>query len=732
MSWPNPADYQEAIQYPKLCFADPELKWSTPLTDQWGLPRPISGAFANVYQVERQGQKQAVRCFLRYVPDIERRYALISDYLNKVHLPFTVGFKYLRQGIRVHGQWYPILKMDWVEGDRLDTYIGKHLNDPRTLTDLALKFLKLTSDLDRASIAHGDLQHGNILVVNGALKLIDYDGMYVPGLAGLQSNELGQPNYQHPKRSERDFGLYLDHFSEWVIYLTLVALAVDPGLRSRFVPGNECLLLGREDYLHPGSSALLKLLESERDDSVQALVSQFASFLYSSDLTRIPSLDARLLTQPLPEPVPAPLPSWVAEQVAAGPVMVTLASRPKPAALGDAWVSDHLTSPIAPRANPQAAPRFPPSVPVTISAPPTFERIFLAFSFLLFSLLTLAAATGMLPLVPSALATLGTTLLTIVGLAARYNLLPETRERDALFAQLGYVKDEMARGESRLRDLNEAAEKLEARKTRTVARLEARLRESSQKEIVAVAEVQRRLQSSLREIDVRRQVLNQEEVDEMQRTIKHLQDKALAGLLRQYYISSANLPSLDPQVCQGLVEHGIWTAADIAGVQVWPAASGAARPTVYVQVPRRGAVNVSGINGMSQTEAQKIWLWRSSLERELRLQLPQSLTLTQQTWIKGRYQMKHRLLEHQAERAKQGAAVAEREIQMRYRDERAALAQRLAETPGQLESRRQEQLRRVAEKKKQVLDQQRERARLVHALESYRQVNVREYLRRIF
>ena len=55
-------------------------------------------------------------------------------------------------------------------------------------------------------MAHADLQHGNVLLVparaNGSLslKLIDYDGMWVPALANKKSGEVGHPAYQHPQR----------------------------------------------------------------------------------------------------------------------------------------------------------------------------------------------------------------------------------------------------------------------------------------------------------------------------------------------------------------------------------------------------------------------------------------------------------------------------------------------------------------------------------------------------
>jgi hypothetical protein len=55
-------------------------------------------------------------------------------------------------------------------------------------------------------IAHGDLQHGNIILVPGKkdnslmLKLIDYDGMFIPPLAGSPKGEVGHAAYQHPER----------------------------------------------------------------------------------------------------------------------------------------------------------------------------------------------------------------------------------------------------------------------------------------------------------------------------------------------------------------------------------------------------------------------------------------------------------------------------------------------------------------------------------------------------
>ena len=57
--------------------------------------------------------------------------------------------------------------MEWLEGEPLHVYLERQLSDPAAIRDLAQQFVTLCADLQRASIAHGDLQHGNIMVVGG-------------------------------------------------------------------------------------------------------------------------------------------------------------------------------------------------------------------------------------------------------------------------------------------------------------------------------------------------------------------------------------------------------------------------------------------------------------------------------------------------------------------------------------------------------------------------------------
>lgn len=248
--WPTPQDYNEAVQNPATSFSDPELQVSECAVDNLGLPRPVSGAFASVYQMNRpDGTRYAVRCFLRNVKDQAKRYETLSAFIMNDSLDSTVKFDYQERGILIRGEWFPVLKMEWVEGQTLDNYIRSNLQNRHKLFELKDRFYKLVTELNEAGVAHGDLQHGNIMVTPaGELRLVDYDGMFVPSMTGLQANELGHRNYQHPKRSAEHFNHHLDTFAAWSILTSLTAIAESPVVFNRLSGGDDCLLFRRADY----------------------------------------------------------------------------------------------------------------------------------------------------------------------------------------------------------------------------------------------------------------------------------------------------------------------------------------------------------------------------------------------------------------------------------------------------------------------------------------------------
>jgi serine/threonine protein kinase len=264
------ADYQQALQSPALAFTTSELQQGVPVENKLGLPRPICGSFASVYELVNGRRRWAVKCFLRNTPDLHERYVKISDHLGKCrHLPYFVTFEYQDKAIRVRGELFPLVKMEWVEGHQLNAFIEQNLSRPDALVNLRKRWDRLVADLQSAHIAHGDLQHGNVLVTpNGDIQLIDYDGMWVPTLEGQHSNETGHQDYQNPRRTSRDFHSGIDEFSATIIQIAISALSREPSLWKKYNNGDN-FLFRRRDFVDPQSSPLIADLRAIDDDEIR-------------------------------------------------------------------------------------------------------------------------------------------------------------------------------------------------------------------------------------------------------------------------------------------------------------------------------------------------------------------------------------------------------------------------------------------------------------------------------
>jgi len=254
--WPTMYDYQEAVQSPSYCFKDADLKDGEAVQNSLGLPRPVCGMFASVYEIENKKRRWAAKCFLRNIPDLHNRYKQIALHIGKCGLPYFVDFVHEEEGIRVQGQWFPLAKMEWVKGCQLNEYLERNLNNSKKLEALETHWAEMLRDIEDARIGHADLQHGNVLVTDaGELRLIDYDGMWVPALKGKGSHEMGHPDYQSPLRSDKDFDLGIDEFAGNVIQISIRALSKKPELWKKYNNGDN-LLFRRTDYLDPKKSQL--------------------------------------------------------------------------------------------------------------------------------------------------------------------------------------------------------------------------------------------------------------------------------------------------------------------------------------------------------------------------------------------------------------------------------------------------------------------------------------------
>ena len=329
MPWPGITDFSEAVQNPQLCFKGTELEAGTVSFNQRGTPLVFSGAFACVYSVSVGNRTFAVRCFTREVSDQKTRYGELSSYLLNVLPPSFVDFEYVEHGIHLRGDRYPIVKMEWVDGELLSRFVGSRLDQPDTLRRVAAQWRGgPAASLRGLRIAHNDLQHGNVMVQrDGSIRLVDYDGMFLPKFRGEGSPELGHKNYQHPQRSGEHYDENVDNFPSLVIYLSLLAIASDPGLWDFHDEDN--LIFTRNDYSDPGRSELFGRLKSSPDQAVAKLSERLENYC-AIPVEKVPDLETVLQDIPPSAAVPpSTVVSIAAPPTSTGPMV--------PAATGSSY-----------------------------------------------------------------------------------------------------------------------------------------------------------------------------------------------------------------------------------------------------------------------------------------------------------------------------------------------------------------------------------------------------------
>ena len=247
---PSVIDIIQSVQVPQL-IKDSFICRGKPVLDGRGNPIHYTGGFAVVFPFEVNGRKWAFRCWSADIGNMEKRLHTLSEELKQLHLPYFCDFTYEAEGIVVNGEKYPTTRMQWIDGKNIKDYICEHRNEPEVLKKLAENFLTMCDTLHQHKIAHGDLQHGNILVdKQGKIYLIDYDSVFLPALQGEENIIAGLADYQHPARiSNKSVSEKLDYFSELIIYLSIRAIAEAPFLVDKYkVADADRLLFSKEDF----------------------------------------------------------------------------------------------------------------------------------------------------------------------------------------------------------------------------------------------------------------------------------------------------------------------------------------------------------------------------------------------------------------------------------------------------------------------------------------------------
>ena len=308
MAWPLISDFSRMIRNPAVAYKDPTLKTCEIECDHLGQPRPRSGNFATVYRAFcEDGKERAIRVFNRRADERRERYAACSQFLERRPLHCLVPFTYAESGVRSagDGKLYPLVTMDWVDGLTLFDWVRARCKEgyAEALSIGAEVWLQVVGELQSAGIAHGDLQHGNILVTrDGHFKLVDYDCLAVPDLMGRPNLETGLPPYQHPARNaETVLSPDLDNFSSLLIYVALKALAAQTQLWFTHVenPGYDKLLFRPDDFSQPQQSQLYADLMASPDPLVRSLTHHLFQMAASPSHRCPPVSDVLLWSTPL-------------------------------------------------------------------------------------------------------------------------------------------------------------------------------------------------------------------------------------------------------------------------------------------------------------------------------------------------------------------------------------------------------------------------------------------------
>ena len=252
MQYPLISEYVRAIQDASNNLD--KLAHLVPVLDDHGEPYRSSGAFAVVFKMkdEQTGKCYALKCFTEEQEGRAEAYRQIADELEFVDSSYITSVKYLDKEIFVDSSCeedeFPVLLMDWIDGETMETYIAENYQDNYAMAMLCYRFCKMAAWLRSQPFAHGDIKPDNIMVrPDGNLTLVDYDGMFVPAMKGQKSPTIGTKDFSHPLRTVDDFDENIDDFALASIALSLKAISLKPSLLDEF-GGADRLLFSAEDY----------------------------------------------------------------------------------------------------------------------------------------------------------------------------------------------------------------------------------------------------------------------------------------------------------------------------------------------------------------------------------------------------------------------------------------------------------------------------------------------------
>jgi serine/threonine protein kinase len=297
-NYPSRTDIVTAMRNPLVSFKSNEIIGGSVIQKGSRIIQ-YSGGYTTVFPFHKQtGNKVAVRLWIADIGDAKKRSLEISNYLENLNNAYFAGFKYIDDAVLVNGTLHPIVLMDWVDGQTLKEYINSNITNTSKILDLAEKFKEMTAYFHKENIAHGDLQHGNILIKSdGSLVAIDYDSMFIEPLNGMTDTIKGLPGYQHPTRHSNQFvNSRLDYFSELVIYLSLLIFVDTPKLWDDYYE-TEDLLFSKDDFSNPSNSKLIITHLKSTNPTISELTEKMVEELKATDIAQLRPLEDLLVNR---------------------------------------------------------------------------------------------------------------------------------------------------------------------------------------------------------------------------------------------------------------------------------------------------------------------------------------------------------------------------------------------------------------------------------------------------
>ena len=265
MQYPLISEYVRAIQDASSNLD--KLAHLVPVLDDHGEPYRSSGAFAVVFKMQDKstGKYYALKCFTEEQEGRADAYRQIADELDMVDSPYITSVKYMEKELFVDCQCeedeFPVLLMDWVEGETMEAYIAANYHNQSAMSMLCYRFGKMAAWLRSQSFAHGDVKPDNIIIrPDGSLTLVDYDGMFVSSMKGSKSPTVGTKDFCHPLRTMDDFDETIDDFSLASIALSLKAISMNSTLLDTY-GASDRLLFSEKDYRNPSNSKVISALQ---------------------------------------------------------------------------------------------------------------------------------------------------------------------------------------------------------------------------------------------------------------------------------------------------------------------------------------------------------------------------------------------------------------------------------------------------------------------------------------